>query len=68
MKSIVSINKLVHKLHLNKMGSSFREFRRDSSGGFLIPTSSKVTDSDYAKYRHLPVDWSILPITNDIFA
>ena len=50
------------------MGSSFREFRRDSSGGFLIPTSSKVTDSDYAKYRHLPVDWSIPPITNDIFA
>lgn len=39
------------------------ECGKDTRGGFLIPASAKITDSDYAKYRHLPINWSIAPIT-----
>lgn len=31
----------------------------------MIPTSAKVSDTDYSKYRHLLINWSISPITKD---
>lgn len=57
--------KLVHKLHLDKLYKSLKECHNDNRGGFLIPTSSKITDSEYAKYRCLPVNWSLPPITKE---
>lgn len=60
-----NFKKIVHKLHLDDLANSMNECRKDNRGGFLIPSSSKVTDSDYAKYRHLPIDWSLPPITKD---
>ena len=61
----ISLNQIVNKLHLEGLVKSMWEFRRDNSGGFLIPTSAKVSDTDYGKYRHLPINWSISPITKD---
>lgn len=58
-----SLNKIVHKLHLEGLSKSMRELRRDNRRGFLIPTSAKVSDTDYSKYRNLPINWSISPIT-----
>jgi hypothetical protein len=65
MMSKGSLNKIVHKLHLEGLSKSMREFRRDHTGGFLIPISAKVSDTDYGRYRHLPINWSISPITED---
>ena len=65
MMSKSSLNKIVHKLHLEGLFKSMRELRRDNRGGFLIPTSAKVSDTDYSKYRHLPINWSISSITEE---
>ena len=65
---MISLNKLkgiVHELHLDDLAKSMNECRKDTRGGFLIPASAKVTDSEYARYRHLPIDWSLPPITKD---
>lgn len=59
------LKRIVHKLHLDDLAKSMNECRKDTRGGFLIPASAKVTDSEYARYRHLPIDWSLPPITND---
>jgi hypothetical protein len=65
MISINSIKKIVHTLHWGNVYDSVKECSRDTRGGFLIPTSSKVIDIEYAKYRHLPINWDLAPITKD---
>jgi len=65
MISLHQLKRIVHKLHLDDLAKSMNECRKDTRGGFLIPASAKVTDSEYARYRHLPIDWSLPPITND---
>lgn len=65
MISKTSLNKIVHKLKSNELLKSINECRKDKREGFLIPSSSKATDIDYEKYRHLPVNWSIPPISQD---
>ena len=65
MISKSSLKQIVHKLHLDDLAKSMNECRKDTRGGFLIPTSAKLSDSEYARYRHLPVNWSIAPITKD---
>ena len=60
-----NIKKIAHRLHIDDLLKSMNEFRKDNSGGFLIPTSAKISDSEYARYRHLPINWSIPPITKD---
>ena len=67
MTPISSLKRIVHKLHLDDLAKSMNECRKDTRGGFLIPTSAKVSDSEYARYRHLPIDWSLAPITKDDF-
>ena len=37
----------------------------DNRWGFLIPIEVKLTDKDYERYRHLPVNWSIPTITKE---
>ena len=58
------LKKIVHKLHLDDLAKSMEEFRKDNSGGFLIPVSVKITDHEYEKYRHLPINWSLAPVTS----
>ena len=65
MISIINFKKIVHYLHLEELFDSIKECHKDNRGGFLIPTSSKVTDSEYARYRHLPINWALAPITKD---
>ena len=60
-----SIHNIVHKLHLDDFVKSQREFLKDNKGGFLIPIEAKVTDEEYKRYRNLPIDWSLSPITSD---
>ena len=62
---MINFKKIVHYLHLDKLFDSIKECHKDNRGGFLIPTSSKVTDSEYARYRHLPINWALAPITKD---
>lgn len=59
-----SIHNIVHKLHLDDFVKSQREFLKDNKGGFLIPIEAKVIDGEYKRYRHLPIDWSLSPITS----
>lgn len=65
MISINNIKKIVHKLHLDDLARSINECRKDNSGGFLIPTSAKVSDSEYARYRYLPINWPLPPLTKE---
>lgn len=60
-----NIKKISHRLHIDDLLKSMNECRKDNSGDFLIPTSAKISDSEYARYRHLPINWSIPPITKD---
>lgn len=60
-----SINNIIHKLHLDGFINSQKELLKDNRGGFLIPVSVKVTDVEYGRYRHLPINWSIPPITKE---
>ena len=64
MLSNNSLKQIVNNLHRHLVKSA-NEFKKDNRGGFLIPTSSKITDSDYNRYRHLPPNWDIPPITKD---
>ena len=59
-----SINNIVHKLHLDSFIESQKEFFKDNCGGFLIPIEVKITDEEYKRYGHLPIDWSLSPITH----
>ena len=65
MISINNIKKIVHKLHLDDLVRSMNKCRKDNTGGFLIPTSAKVSDSEYARYRYLPINWSLPPLTKE---
>lgn len=65
MLSKSSLKQIMHKLRLDDLAKSMNECRKDNTGGFLIPTSAKISDSEYAKYRHLPINWSIAPITKE---
>ncbi|WP_406533860.1 hypothetical protein [Methanobrevibacter sp.] len=39
----------------------------DDKGALLVPTSLKLKDIEFMKYRHLPVNWQIRPVTgNDL--
>ena len=39
----------------------------DDKGALLVPTSLKLKDIEFMKYRHLPVNWQIMPVTgNDL--
>ncbi|MBE6489541.1 MAG: hypothetical protein E7Z83_01620 [Methanobrevibacter sp.] len=60
-----SINNIVHKLHLDEFIESHKRLLRDNRGGFLIPFEVKITDKEYERYRHLPIDWSLSSITKD---
>ncbi len=65
MISKTSLNNMVHKLHLDGFIESQKELLRDNRRGFLIPTSAKIKDCEYGRYRHLPINWEIPPITKD---
>lgn len=65
MISINSLKQMASKLHLEDLSKSMNECRKDNKGGFLIPTSAKLTDTDYEHYRHLPINWSIPPVTKE---
>ena len=65
MITVNDIKEIVHKLHLDELYESMKECHNDKRGAFLIPTSSKVEDTDYSKYRHLPINWSIAPVTKE---
>lgn len=67
MISKSSLKNIANKLHLDGFIESQKELLRDNKGGFLIPTSAKIKDVEYARYRHLPINWSLSPITkNDL--
>ena len=60
-----SLNDIVNKLHLDGFIKSQKRFLKDNKGGFLIPVEVKVKDKEFARYRHLPINWSISPITKE---
>ena len=60
-----SLNNIVDKLHLDGFIKSQKRFRQDNRGGFLIPVEAKVKDKEFARYRHLPINWSITSITKE---
>lgn len=60
-----SICNIIHKLHLDDFVESHKRLLKDNLGGFLIPLEVKISDKEYERYRHLPVDWSLPPITKD---
>ena len=60
-----SICNIIHKLHLDDFIESHKRLLKDNRGGFLIPLEVKISDKEYERYRHLPVDWSLPPITKD---
>ena len=67
MISKSGLKNIANKLHLDGFIESQKELLRDNRGGFLIPASAKIKDVEYARYRHLPINWSISPITkNDL--
>jgi hypothetical protein len=65
MISKASLKEIVHKLHLDDLAKSMNECRKDTRGGFFITVSAKISDAEYSRYRHLPINWSIEPITED---
>ena len=65
MVSKNSINNIIHKLHLDSFIKSHKELLRDNRGGFLIPFEVKITDKEFERYRHLPINWDISPITKE---
>lgn len=65
MLSKNSINNIARKLHLDEFIELHKMFLRDNRGGFLIPFEVKITDKEYERYRHLPIDWSLSPITKE---
>lgn len=60
-----SIDNMIHKLHLNNFFKPHKKLWNDNRGGFLIPVELKVKDKEYERYRHLPINWSVPPITKD---
>lgn len=53
---------------LNKIINLKNRFPKlDDKGALLVPTSLKLEDIEFMKYRHLPVNWQIMPVTgNDL--
>lgn len=60
-----TLDNLVQKLHLENFIKSQKIFLEDNRGGFLILLEVKIKDKEFARYRHLPIYWSISPITRD---
>lgn len=60
-----SLNNIVNKLHIDSLIKSQKRFLNDNRGGFLMPVEAKVKDKEFARYRHLPINWSISPIIKD---
>ena len=60
-----SLNDIVNKIHLDGFIKSQKRFLKDNKGGFLIPVEVKVKDKEFTRYRHLPINWSISPITKE---
>ena len=60
-----SLNGIVNKCLLDGFIKSQKRFWQDNLGGFLIPIEAKVKDKEFARYRRLPINWSISPITKD---
>ena len=56
---------MIHKIRLDDFMDSHKRLLKDNRGGFLIPTEVKIRDKEYERYRHLPIDWSISPITKE---
>ena len=59
------LNDMIHRLHLDAFIESHKRLLKDNRGGFLLPIEVKINDTEYERYRHLPVYWSISPITKD---
>lgn len=59
------INDMIHRFRLDGFIESQKRLMKDNRGGFLLPIEVKIKDREYERYRHLPVDWSISPITKD---
>ena len=52
------------KSSLQKSINLKRFFQKlDNKGSLLIPNNLKITDTDFYKYRHLPVNGEINPVT-----
>lgn len=58
-----TLNNIMHKFHIDDFIKSQKELLRDNKGGFLIPFEVKITDKEFERYRYLPVDWSLPPLT-----
>lgn len=58
-------NNMAHKLHLDELVKSQKRLLKDNRGGFLMPIEVKITDKEYERYRHLPINWEISSITKD---
>ena len=65
MISKKDVIKFIKKVHIDDVIKSYRELLKDNRGGFLIPFEFKLTDRDYERYRHLPINWSIGQITRE---
>lgn len=65
MISKTVLKNIGYKLHLDGFIKSQKELLRDNCGGFLIPIEVKIKDKEFEKYRYLPINWEISPITKD---
>lgn len=63
MISRKDIFNLMHKLHIDDFIRFQKELLRDNRGSFLLPFEVKITDEDFKRYLHLPVEWSFPPLT-----
>lgn len=59
------LNDMIHRLHLDAFIESHKRLLKDNRGGFLLPIEVKIKDKEYERYRHLPINWSITPITEE---
>lgn len=64
MKNSILTN-MFQKLHLDGFLDSQKRLWEDNRGGFLIPIEAKIADEEYKRYRHLPINWNIPPVTKD---
>ena len=60
-----SLSNMVHKIHIDDFIDSHKKLLKDNRGGFLLPMEVKIKDKEYERYCHLPINWSISPITEE---
>ena len=60
-----NLKNIIHKLHIDDFIRSQKELMMDNRGGFLLPFEVKITDKEFERYRHLPVDWSLTSLTKE---